>query len=128
MTKTGTKKICIVVMSLGGGGAERASGLLSEVLDDFGFEVHVVSVLDEIEFPYKGKLFNLGKMKAMDDSVFGRLKRLNAFRKYLKSHDFDYVIDTRTRIGLLKELILSRLVYNSHKTIYMVHSYILIII
>ncbi|OZV69018.1 glycosyltransferase [Winogradskyella aurantia] len=123
MTKTGTKKICIVVMSLGGGGAERASGLLSEVLDDFGFEVHVVSVLDEIEFPYKGKLFNLGKMKAMDDSVFGRLKRLNAFRKYLKSHDFDYVIDTRTRIGLLKEFILSRLVYNSHKTIYMVHSY-----
>jgi glycosyltransferase involved in cell wall biosynthesis len=118
-----TKNICIVVSSLGFGGAERSSAILSELLSDLGFEIHIVSVLDKIDYSYKGKLLNLGKLKAKDDSVLGRLKRLKTFKNYLSQHNFDFVIDSRTRIGFLKEFIISKCIYNNTSTIYNVHSH-----
>jgi len=123
MLKPSAKKICIVVYSLGGGGAERSSALLSQILYDIGYDVHIVSVLDHIDFPYKGKLLNLGEFKSKNDSIFGRIKRLKIFKEYLKEHKFDYIIDSRTRIGFLKEFILSKFIYNKNKLIYTVHSY-----
>lgn len=123
MLKANNKKICIVVMSLGKGGAERSSGLLSKMLYDVGYDVHVVSVLNAIEFLYKGKLLNLGKLKAENDSALGRFNRLRVLKAYLKEHKFDYVIDNRTRIGFLKELIISKFIYNPNKTIYCIRSY-----
>lgn len=123
MAKAAGKKICIVVSSLGVGGAERSSAMLSELLFDLGYDIHVVTVLDKIEYPYRGKLLNLGKLKSKDDSSLGRLKRLGVFKKYLRENNFDYVIDNRTRIGFLKEFIISRLIYNPKKTIYCVRSF-----
>ncbi|MCB0398163.1 MAG: glycosyltransferase [Winogradskyella sp.] len=123
MFKTNPKKICIVVTSLGGGGAERSSATLSEILFDLGYDVHIVSVLDLIDYPYKGILLNLGKLKAKDDSSLGRLKRLRVFNNYLKKHNFDYVIDNRTRIGFLKEYVVTKWVYNPKKVIYCIRSY-----
>lgn len=126
MTKTATKKVCIVVLSLAKGGAERSAAILTKLLEDIGFEVYVVSILDEIEYDYNGHLLNLGKLKNTDDSFLGRIHRYQVFRNYLKSHSFDYVIDNRTRIGLIKEIILSRFTYKPAKTIYCVRSYKLI--
>ncbi|SDH77916.1 glycosyltransferase [Winogradskyella thalassocola] len=123
MLKANNKKICIVVSSLGKGGAERSSGLLSEMLFDVGYDVHVVSVLNDIEFPFKGKLLNLGELKAKDDSALGRINRLRVLKAYLKKHNFDYVIDNRTRIGFLKEFIISKFIYSPKKTIYCIRSY-----
>ncbi len=123
MTKAKAKKICIVVSSLGGGGAERSSALLSEIFYHLDFEVHIVTVLDKIDYPFKGELLNLGKLKAQDDSSLGRWKRLKVFKNYLKTHNFDYVIDNRTRFGWLKESIISKWVYTASKTIYCVRSY-----
>ncbi|EPR73901.1 Alpha-1,4-N-acetylgalactosamine transferase PglH [Winogradskyella psychrotolerans RS-3] len=123
MLKANNKKICIVVSSLGKGGAERSSGLLSQILFDVGYDVHVVSVLNDIEFSYKGKLLNLGELKDQDDSVLGRLKRLRVLKAYLKKHNFDYVIDNRTRIGFLKEFVISKFIYSPKKTIYCIRSY-----
>lgn len=123
MPKANNKKICIVVMSLGKGGAERSSGLLSKMLFEAGYDVYVVSVLNNIEFPYKGKLLNLGELKDKNDSLLGRLKRLHVLKKYLKEHSFDYVIDNRTRIGTIKEIIISQFIYNPKNTIYCIRSY-----
>ncbi|WP_178987740.1 glycosyltransferase [Winogradskyella schleiferi] len=123
MLKGNNKKICIVTLSLADGGAERCAGLLSQILYDVGYDVHVVSVLNAIEFPYKGEMLNLGELKDENDSIFGRLNRLRVFKAYLKEHDFDYVIDNRVRIGFLKELIISKFIYNPKRTIYCVHSY-----
>lgn len=123
MIKMSTKKVCIVVSSLGIGGAERASALLSEMLYDLGFDIHIVSVLDYVDYPYKGKLLNLGKLKLQDDSTLGRFKRLRVFKNYLKAHNFDYVIDNRTRINFLKEFIISKCIYKNEKTLYCVHSF-----
>lgn len=123
MIKANSKKICIVVSSLGKGGAERSSGLLSQMFFDVGYDVHMVSVLNNIEFPYKGKLLNLGELKDKNDSAFGRLNRLRVLKAYLKEHNFDYVIDNRTRIGFLKEFIISKFIYNPNKTIYCIRSF-----
>jgi glycosyltransferase involved in cell wall biosynthesis len=123
MIKANNKKICIVVSSLGGGGAERSSGLLSEILYELGYSIYIVSVLNNIEFSYKGKLLNLGALKDKDDSVIGRLKRLRVFKNFIKEHNFDYVIDNRTRIGFTKEFVISKFIYNSKKTVYCVRSY-----
>lgn len=123
MIKTNAKKICIVVTSLGGGGAERSSATLSEILFDLGYNVHIVSVLDDIQYPYKGRLLNLGELKAKNDSIVGRFKRLKIFKNYLKKHNFDCIIDNRTRIGFWKELVISRWVYKPKKVIYCVRSY-----
>ncbi|WP_299364563.1 glycosyltransferase [Winogradskyella sp.] len=123
MTKATAKKICIVVSSLGGGGAEKSAALLSEVLFELGNDIHIISVLDRIDYSYKGKLLNLGELKAEDDTALGRLKRLFVFKNYLKDHKFDYVIDSRPRRGFLKELMISKIIYNPNKVVYCVRSY-----
>lgn len=122
MPKGTPKKICIVTMALGGGGAERSSGLLSKILNNLGYEVHVVSVMDNIEFPFSGKLLNLGKLKPEKNTLISRMSRFNVLKKYLAHHDFDYIIDTRTRIGTLKEYFISKFLLPASKTIYVVHS------
>lgn len=123
MGKSGTKKVCIVVSSLGVGGAEKSAALLSEILFELGYDVHIISILDKIDYSYKGKLLNLGKLKAVDDTSFGRLKRLLVFRNYLRQKKFDYIIDSRPRRGVLKEFILSKIIYNPNKIIYCVRSF-----
>lgn len=123
MHKVSAKKICIVVTSLGGGGAERSSALLSELLSELGYDIHIVSVLDKVDYTFKGQLLNLGKLKAENDTALGRIKRLFIFRNYIKNNRFDYVIDSRSKSGFLKEFIISRFIYNPKKTIYCVRSY-----
>ena len=122
MIKTNTKKICIVVTCLGGGGAERSSALLSQMLDNLGYDVHIVSVLDKIDYPYKGKLFNLGKLKQKNDTLLGRLNRLLIFKKYLKTNSIDIVIDSRARVQAYREFIITTFIYKL-PAIYILHNY-----
>lgn len=123
MTKANNKKICIVVSSLGIGGAEKSSALLSILLNDLGFDIYIVSVLDCITYNYKGQLLNLGQLKKERDSHLGRLNRLLILKKYIKQHKFNYIIDNRSRIGALKEFIISRVIYKNTNVIYSVHSF-----
>jgi glycosyltransferase involved in cell wall biosynthesis len=123
MYKSIDKKICIVVPSLGEGGAERSSAFLSQILHELGYEIHIISVLDKIDYHFKGKLFNLGELKTKDNTQIGRLKRLIIFRNYIKKHNFDYIIDNRTRIGFFKEFMLSKFIYKADRTLYVVRSF-----
>jgi glycosyltransferase involved in cell wall biosynthesis len=122
MIKTNAKKICIVVTCLGGGGAERSSALLSQMLDNFGYDVHIVSVLDKIDYAYKGKLFNLGKLKQKNDTLIGRFNRLLIFKKYLKTNNIDIVIDGRARVQAYREFIITKFVYTL-PVVYVLHNY-----
>ena len=63
-------KICIVTISLSKGGAERSTALLSKMLHSSGFEVHLVTLNDDIDYPYAGNLINLGLNKPKKDSIF----------------------------------------------------------
>ena len=66
------------------GGAEKSSAVLSILLDNLGYEVHIISVLNTIDYDYKGTLLNLGALKDKDASFFGTLKRFSFF-KYLRN-------------------------------------------
>ncbi|AWA31225.1 glycosyltransferase [Flavobacterium magnum] len=116
-------KVLIVTSSLGGGGAERSAALLSILLADAGYQVHIASVLDDIQYDYKGELLNLGALKKADDSKLGRLNRLLVLRNYLRKHDFDWVIDNRTRTVTWSEWIIARWIYPARKTIWVVRNF-----
>lgn len=119
------KKIAIIVSSLGRGGAQKASANLSILMHQLNCDVHIISLLNKIDFKYAGKLLNLGKLKEMDNSIFGRFKRFFIFYKYLKREKFDFIIDSRSRPLFLKEFLIKILLYYNQKVIYIVHSYFL---
>lgn len=116
------KRICIVSRSLSEGGADRVAAMQSIFLSNLGYDVHLVIILNNIKYPYKGLLFNLGEIKEKNDSYFGRLNRLLLFKNFLKTNNIDVIIDHRVRCKRFSEYIVSGYVY-SKPTIYMVHNF-----
>jgi len=116
-------KICIVTISLSSGGAERSTALLSRLLDKEGFEVHLVTLNNNIDYSYSGKLYNLGENKTENESFISRLSRFNKFKKYLLREQFDYIIDNRNRQFALKELFYLNYIYKGCNIIYVVRSF-----
>ncbi|WP_299780166.1 glycosyltransferase [uncultured Formosa sp.] len=117
------KKVCIVASSLGKGGAERSAAQLSIMLHHLNYDVHIVIVLNNIDFEYKGTLLNLGALKSKNDSVLGRLQRLQHFKAYLKTHNFDVVIDGRSRVQAYREFLVSKWIYAGISVVYVLHCY-----
>ncbi|NND61640.1 MAG: glycosyltransferase [Flavobacteriaceae bacterium] len=116
------KKVCIVTISLAKGGAERSCAMLSEMLSEKGHEVHIVTLNDQIDYPFSGTLFNLGKLKTGKDSFFKRWKRLTLLQNYIKEHSFDFIIDHRPKNQYRREMLYHRKVYKNQKVIYVAHS------
>jgi len=115
-------KVCLVSISLAKGGLERSCAMLSQMLEANGHEVHLVILNDEVDYPYSGKLFNLGKLKAEKDSMVKRLLRFRKFRNYLKKENFDVIIDHRPKNNFERELFYSKFIYRELNKIYVVHS------
>ncbi len=122
MTKL-VKKVCLVAISLSKGGAERSTALLSKMLVDADFDVHIVVLTNKIDYKYSGKLLNLRKLKSEQDSLFDRIKRFKRFRDYLIEHQFDFIIDNRNRQFVIKELFYLYFIYKNFKIIYVVRSF-----
>jgi len=116
-------KIAIVTASLANGGMERFSAVLSKMLSQLGFEIHLITILDEIDYEFEGQLLNLGLLKKADNSILGRVKRSIVLRNYVKQHQFDWVIDNRIRTSNLSEWIISKLIYPPQEAIYLVHNF-----
>jgi len=114
-------KICLMTISLAGGGAERSTAHLSKMLSDKGYEVHIVSIVNNIEYEYAGTLFTLGNVKKKW-GLLSNFFRLNKLRNYLKTEAFDFIIDNRTRSSLLKERIYNRFIYRNNKLIFVIRS------
>lgn len=107
-------KICLVGHSLASGGAERAMASLSRFFHQKGIEVHIITVVDRIEFDYSGTLFNLGKFD-------GRLTKFLKLKSYLSKNQFDYIIDFRMRPNSWQEWLIARVLYKA-PTVYTIHS------
>ena len=114
-------KIAIVSASLGVGGAERFAGLLSFMLHDLEFEVHNIIILDNVDYEYKGKLVNLGKLFANEKGIFRAIKKGRYLAKYLHENDIQIVIDNRSRPTIARELF-TKWIYGSRKVYYFFHS------
>ena len=115
-------KICLVTISLAKGGAERSCAMLSEMLSDSGHSVHIVTLNDQIDFPFKGVLFNLGLFKKEPDNFWLRFTRLKKLRKYLVENSFDVIIDHRPKNNYKRELFYQKYVYRNLPKIYVAHT------
>ncbi|MEM7187041.1 MAG: glycosyltransferase, partial [Bacteroidota bacterium] len=112
-----------VAISLGEGGADRSCALLSRMLDEQGFEVHIAILTDLVNFPYAGTLLNLGALKLEKDSFLRRFLRLRKLKRYLKEEGIDLVIDHRPKNNYQRELFYRNYVYKGLSTVYVVHSF-----
>lgn len=117
-------KIALVGYRLSGGGSDKVMATLSIFFEKKGIEIHNIIVLDEVSYPYSGKLVNLGLLKNESNGVFNKMKRLISLRKYLNDNDFDFIIDFRFRRKVIQELIIARFLYKA-KTIFTVHSFLI---
>jgi N-acetylgalactosamine-N,N'-diacetylbacillosaminyl-diphospho-undecaprenol 4-alpha-N-acetylgalactosaminyltransferase len=94
------------------GGAEKVQARLSFFFEAQGIEVHHIIVQDLVTYEYAGALFNMGKLKNTSNNIQNRLFRLKALKKYLKDHNFDFIIDFRVKNKPFQELVLAKWVYN----------------
>ncbi|WGF91289.1 glycosyltransferase [Aequorivita marisscotiae] len=115
-------KVCLVSISLARGGLERSCAMLSQMLEARGHEVHLVILNDEIDYPFSGKMLNLGKIKTENDALVKRFLRFRKFRNYLKTEKFDVVIDHRPKNNFNRELFYANFIYREINKIYVVHS------
>jgi hypothetical protein len=69
-------KVCLVSISLGKGGLERSCAVHSEMLSSLGYDVHIVILTDEIDYPYQGTLFNLKIKKTLQFPNYHVLENL----------------------------------------------------
>ncbi|MAO47387.1 MAG: glycosyltransferase [Aequorivita sp.] len=122
MTSQKKFKVCLVSISLAKGGLERSCAMLSQMLEAQGHEVHLVILNDDVDYPFSGKMLNLGKLKTKNDSMVRRLLRFRKFRNYLKKENFDVVIDHRPKNNFERELFYSKFIYRELNKIYVVHS------
>lgn len=114
-------KIAIVSASLGVGGAERFASLLSFMLEDLGYEVHHIIILDHVDYDFKGKLINLGSLFANDIGVLRAIKKGKYIAQYLQQNDIQIVIDNRSRPVFIRE-VFTKWIYGNRKLFYMIHS------
>lgn len=121
MNKMKNKKIALVGFRLNTGGSERVMANLSNFFHDRGLEVHIIIFHDDLGYDYSGTVFNLGKFKSENNSIFNKIKRFYHFNNYIKKHQFDFVIDFRFRINIIQEYLISKWIYKI-KAIYTVHS------
>jgi len=105
-------KIALIAYRLSGGGGDKVMANLSQFFDSCGIEVHIITVIDEPGYDYKGIVFSTQKHK-VNDGLIGRFTRLKALYQYFRKHKFDYIIDFRFRTKNLQELLISKLVYNA---------------
>lgn len=122
MPRENRMKVCLVAISLGRGGAERSTALLSQMLEMKGYEVHTVILNNSVDYPYSGKLFNLGEFKTENDSFVKRIFRFRKFRKYLMTENFNFIIDNRNRFSTLKEWYYLNYIYRGFSLIYVIRS------
>lgn len=116
-------KIAIVTYSLSNGGAEKSAANLSVLFTKMGHKVHIISVLNKIDYNYEGILINLGILKDINHFFTGKIKRFTVFRKLIKKEKFDVIIDNRCKSNFIKEYIIRKLLYSNTKIVNIIHSF-----
>lgn len=114
-----SRKICLLVTSLSSGGAEKVAANMSIALSKREYAVTIFSMQNKIDYPYKGTLYNFG----LDKEKYGKAKAFLKLKRFFAENNFQYIIDHRLRDKFLKEVLLSKYVFNKCKVIYCVHNY-----
>lgn len=117
-----SSKICILTDSLSVGGAEKAAAELSNLLFNDNKEVVIISLRQNITYPYSGKLINLGENEPKS-KLLKQINKLILLRKFIRKEKPDYIIDFRMRCRRLMEFMLHKLVFDNENMIYVVQNY-----
>lgn len=117
-------KVALIGFRLAKGGAEKVLANLSIFFDKKGIDVHNIIVLDDVSYPYAGKLLNLGLQKNSSNGTLNKLRRLIYLKKYLNQNEFDYIIDFRPKKKYIQEFFIVKWLYHS-KVIFSVRSYLI---
>jgi glycosyltransferase involved in cell wall biosynthesis len=122
MAQNFKKKICLLTDMLNGGGAERSAGLLSIVFTELCYDVVLITMIDDISYPFSGKLINLGKFKNGSRSILNKFYRYRELYKLMRQDKFDIVLDFRMKNFPIREFFLNCFVFNT-KMVNMIRSY-----
>ena len=107
-------KIALLAYRLSGGGLEKVMSSLSVYFAKIGLDVHNIVLEDFVDYPYGGRLLNLGIGKSENESVTEKAKSFFALKKYIDSNNFDHIIDFRYRLQPLKELLYAKFIFKSN--------------
>lgn len=120
--------VCLVTISLGKGGAERAVANQSRMFAQMGYRVTTVVLRDPIDYEYSGELLHLGGKNPSPSGGLQargrryRLRRFWRFYRFLQRDRPQVIIDHRPKKSLIKEWIYRKLIYRSQRVIYVCHS------
>ncbi|MFY8181536.1 MAG: glycosyltransferase [Flavobacterium sp.] len=107
-------KIALVSVTLSDGGAERCAANLSHFFVNQGFEVHHLVFAGKIEYDYSGEVMHLAKYSSSTFGFVNRIQRFLHLKKYLKDHNFDFIIDFRDKHFFWQEFIIHNFLYKNH--------------
>jgi len=110
-------KIAVITPSLGNGGAERVSSLLSIFLTDLGYDVTIFAAYPNQDFSFKGTYVYLGHSKKNSFPYFSLLGSFVKLFKSIKKENFDFIIDFRSRRIFWIEIIFHLFIYTFVKRI-----------
>jgi N-acetylgalactosamine-N,N'-diacetylbacillosaminyl-diphospho-undecaprenol 4-alpha-N-acetylgalactosaminyltransferase len=114
--------VAIITPSLGNGGAERVSSLVSVFLTDLGYDVTLFAAYPNKDFHFKGSYFYLGHSKSNLFPFFSLVRSFFKLYKAVKSGSFDFVIDFRSRRIFWIELMFQFFIYSNVKNyIFTIH-------
>lgn len=117
------KNICIIVSTLGLGGAEKVAALQSDMLTELGHDVTVLAIseFDGEDFQFSGDVVVLEQIGKEKSKFIRAFYRLSFLKKMLKEKQIELIIDHRSRRQFVREIVLMKWIYKL-KTIFMVHN------
>lgn len=114
-------KIALVGFRLSGGGSDRVMANLSVYFDQMGIEIHIVTVIDQLGYEYKGEVFSTSSLKRNRNGLIGKFNRVVGLYQFFRNNKFDYIIDFRFRTKGIQEWIIAKYLYNA-PAIFTIHS------
>ncbi|MCP4971095.1 MAG: glycosyltransferase family 4 protein, partial [Arcobacter sp.] len=107
-------KIGILIETLNGGGAERSAGMISSILTESGYKVSIITLFDDIAYPYSGNLINLGLYKKGSRSFKNKFLRYRELNKIIIEHQFDLILDFRMKDFPIRELFFNKFLFKTN--------------
>lgn len=118
------QSIAILIERLNKGGAERSASQLSKILKNLGYDVTIITLFDDVAYPYSGQLINLEVYNASKrkSNISRKLSRYFNLKEVIVKNDFDLILDFRVKEKFLRELLLNHFILKD-KMVNMVRSY-----
>ena len=116
------KKVCIVLPSLGVGGAQRSGAVVSQMLYDAGMDVSVVITQSDVVFEYAGTLHSVKNSVKSKNKLLKFIQTFIVFRRIMHSEKFDCIIDGRHRRTWIKQKFIESFVYPKLPKVYIVNN------